>query len=245
MAIGSFALFNLALLVVALRMGGAEVRDGAGTVTTGANVALAIGVTLAAAYATRWLRMPARLRDALQLYALVAQAAHAGGHLMRWYYDHRWYDDALHVSLVLGAAILLVRLAQAWNVFPASHATPLRCALVALVGSLAIAAAWEIFEFTADTLQSTREQDDLQDTMRDMVDGAVGGVAAAAYLARSPKPHVRRGRREPRRPRQRRARSPGGRAPGRRERPRRERSGGERPARQGPAARSRKRGPQE
>lgn len=183
----ALAVANVVLLAWALQVGAQEVRDGAGSVTTGHNVALSIGMTLAAVLALQLLRVPSGLRSLMQAFGLFAQAMHALGHLARWYYTFRWFDDALHVALLFAAALLALRLAQAWDLFPPRHATRLRSAVVVLVAALAIAGVWEIFEFTMDTLQGSREQDDLRDTMLDMIDGAMGGALAAAWAALRPR----------------------------------------------------------
>lgn len=183
-----FAALNVILLAWALRERDLSVRDGAGSVTTGVNVAFAIGVTLAVVLLLSLLPLPRSLRAAMQAFALIAQALHSLGHLARWYYLHRWFDDALHVALLMFASVLALRIAQAWEVLPPRHATPARAALVVLISSIALAGTWEIFEFTMDTVQGTREQDDLTDTMLDMIDGVAGGALGAAWAARRPKP---------------------------------------------------------
>lgn len=180
------ALVNVVLLATALAQPSRTIQDGAGSVTTGGNVALSIFVTLGVALALQAARLPSLLREGAQAFALSAQAAHALGHLAGWYYSFAWYDDLLHVVLVFAAAVLALRAAQALGVFPPAFATPLRVALVALVAALAVANVWELFEFTMDEIQGTREQDDLRDTMRDMLDGALGGALAGAYAALRP-----------------------------------------------------------
>lgn len=180
-----FAALDVALLGFALRAG--AVRSELGEVTTGGNVALSILATIAAVLLGQRVRLPATLRLAAQTFGLAAQAAHALGHLARWYYVFPWYDDVLHVVVVLVAALLAFRVAEALDVFPARDATPVRAAIAVLTTALALAAVWEIFEFSMDVLQGTREQDDLPDTMLDMVDGAIGGVLAAFYALRRPR----------------------------------------------------------
>lgn len=182
------ALLDVALLAWAIDYGAAEVRDGAGSITNGYNVALSLGVTLAAALLLQVLRLPPALRVRGQLALLVGQALHALGHLARWYYVVPFYDDVLHFGIAAMSAFLLLRLAQAWDVFPSAHATPLRAALVVLVLGLAVAGGWEIFEFLMDNLQGTREQDDLTDTMADMVSGLFGAGAASLVAWRFPRP---------------------------------------------------------
>jgi hypothetical protein len=129
-----------------------------------------------------------RVRRGWQAFGLGGMIAHATGHLARWYYEHWWYDDMLHLSLVLGASLLSLRTAQALDLFPRRHSTALRAGILTFGVALALAGAWEIFEFTMDEIQGTREQDDLRDTMRDMIDGTVGGVLAASWAAAHPKP---------------------------------------------------------
>lgn len=183
----ALALLELGLLSWAFTYGAREVRDGAGTVTTGYNVALSLTVTVLAAYVVERLHLPVSLRRQGQIALLGGQALHALGHLARWYYVIPGYDDILHFGVVCVTSFLLLRLAQAWNLFPEAHATPLRASLLTFVLALAAAGVWEIFEFSMDSLQGTREQDDLVDTMADMVDGLFGGVAAAAIAWRWPR----------------------------------------------------------
>lgn len=182
-----FVVVDLVLLAFAIRLGASEVRDGAGRVTTGTNVALSIAGTLLAAAALRRARVSWRLRRSLQLFALVSIAAHAWGHLARWYYDFWWYDEVLHMIIPGVAGVLAVRYAQESGLFPSRHATPRRAALLALIATVAIAGVWEIFEFSMDRVQSSREQDDLADTMTDMIDGLVGAFFAAAWCWRFPR----------------------------------------------------------
>lgn len=179
---------DLALLAWALWYGAQEVRDNEGSVTTGYNVAISLSVMLLAALAVRWLRMPASLRFMGQVAMLGGQALHALGHLARWYYIVPGYDDILHFAIAGVTALLLLRLAQTWDLFPPAHATPLRASLLAFLLALAVAGGWEIFEFLMDLLQGTREQDNLSDTMADMVDSLFGGLAAAALAWRYPSP---------------------------------------------------------
>lgn len=179
---------DVALLGAAIAMGDGVVRDGAGSVTTGYNLAFAIAATLVAVLAVRWLPVAPGLRIGGQIYGLAAIALHAVGHLLRLYYSHRWYDDALHVGLLVPASVLAVRLAQGARLFPSRHATPVRAAFLALLSAVALAAVWEVFEFSMDQLQGTREQDDLIDTMQDIIDGIAGGGLAALWMLRHPKP---------------------------------------------------------
>lgn len=179
---------DLALFGWALAYGATEVRDAEGSITTGYNVALSLAVSMAAALLVARLHLPRSLRTQGQVALLGGQALHALGHLARWYYVVPMYDDVLHFVIAGITALLLLRLAQAWDLFPAAHATPLRASLLTLTLAIAVAGVWEVFEFVMDLLQGTREQDDLTDTMVDIVDGLMGGIAAAAVAWRFPRP---------------------------------------------------------
>ena len=179
---------DIILAAFAWRLGAERIRDGAGSVTDGYNILFSLLATmLVAGFWTRW-RISRKLLRATQVFALGAVATHALGHLAGWYYTWRPFDDVLHVTITGSAALLALRHAQAFDLFPARHSTKLRAALVVLVAALAIAAVWEVFEYTMDTTQSTREQDDLADTMQDIIDGAIGGALAASYAYVRPKP---------------------------------------------------------
>lgn len=163
-----------------------EVRDGAGYVTTAANVAWAILTVFALLFALRFTHLPRDLKRTIRWASSIAVAFHSLGLLAGLYASFWWYDDALHVSYGVGAAILLVRVAQALRILPPEESTPLRAALLGLVLAFAVAAAWEIFEYVVGIVQASRLQADLNDTMLDMIDGAFGGLAAATWLAFHP-----------------------------------------------------------
>lgn len=177
----------------ALARSSEEVADGAGYVTTASNVAwaiLSVFVLLTALHVTR---LPPDLKRTIRWAAAISTAFHAVGLLAGLYAGLWWYDDALHVTYAFGAAVLLVRVAQALRIFPPAESTPLRAALLGIVAAFAVAAAWEIFEYALGIIQSSRLQADLDDTMLDMIDGAVGGIVASAWLAFHP---TRPGRRD-------------------------------------------------
>lgn len=112
---------------------------------------------------------------------LAGQAFHASGQLLRLYYVYPWYDDALHFASVIGIALIAMATLRAAD--PAMERR-LRVGGVALLGfaiAVAIVGLWEIFEFSTDALLGTREQDDLVDTMMDMVDGTMGAAVAGAW----------------------------------------------------------------
>lgn len=169
---------NVALLAWAVWLDGAVVTDGEGTVTTGFVVAAGIAATLLAVALAGLLRLPAGLVLKLQVFALAAQALHAVGHLARLYYLVWFYDDLLHFGLVFLVGILALELARARGFLFSFRAGPLRVAVLVWIVATAAAGLWEIFEFAMDVLMRTREQDDLSDTMIDMVDGTLGGALA-------------------------------------------------------------------
>lgn len=194
-ALVALVALDLFLAALAWRYGASVIRDGAGTVTNGFNVLLSIMVGLAVAAAWElWRPLPRRLKRATQIFFLGAIALHALGHLAGFYYAWRPFDDVLHTFITGVAAVLAMRHAQALGLFPSRHSRPLRAALLAGVLALAIAGAWEIFEYTMDSTQGTREQDDLADTMQDMIDGAIGGALAGAWAYARPKPAHEKGR---------------------------------------------------
>lgn len=163
-----------------------KVSDGAGYVTTASNVAWAIVTVLVLLLALRFVRIPNDLKRTLRWAASIAVAFHSVGLLVGLYAFVWWYDDVLHVSYGLGAAVLLVRVAQALRIFPPAHSTRLRAAILGILAGLAVATVWEIFEYVVGMIQASRLQADLDDTMLDMIDGAVGGLGAAAWLAFHP-----------------------------------------------------------
>lgn len=170
---------DLALLGAALAMGRGEVRDGAGSVTTGWVVAGGIVSTFALAAFIPLLPLPEGLRRQLVVFALGSQFLHAMGHLADLYYAVPGYDDALHFGVILWLALLGASFARELDVFaPRWRRAGVACA--ALLVGLAVAGAWEVFEFSADALLGTREQDHLADTMQDMVMGLLGSLAAMA-----------------------------------------------------------------
>lgn len=174
------------LAAYALSTYGVEVHDGAGYVTTSSNVAWAILTVLVLVALLRFTSLPPALRRTIRWAALVAVAIHAIGLLGGLYASVWWFDDALHVSYGLGASILLVRVVQALDLFPPSQTTRLRVSILAIVTALALASTWEIFEFIVGQIQSSRLQADLNDTMLDMIDGSLGGLGAAIWLATHP-----------------------------------------------------------
>lgn len=75
--------------------------------------------------------------------------------------------------------MLLVRRAEEHAGSPLPHWFSLT---VILFTPMAFAAAWEICEFSSDILIGTVSQSGLDDTMRDIVAGTLGGMLAIALL---------------------------------------------------------------
>lgn len=170
---------NAALLALALAQGGLEVRDGSGSVTNGWIVAGGIVLTALLALGLRVLPFDDRVIKQAQALTLGMQALHAGGHLFRVYYEFRPYDDVLHFAGVLGVGLVVLSLTRSPRFLFTRRLGPWRVSALVWVVSVAVAGLWEIFEFAMDVILGTREQDDLADTMIDMIDGAVGGFVAS------------------------------------------------------------------
>ena len=172
---------NLALLVLAVARGGEEVRDGAAGVTDGWIVAAGIAGTLLVTWLLGRAPLAPRILVLSRGFVLGAQVLHASGHLFRVYYLLPWYDDLLHAGLVALLGLLILAAARSRSFLFTWDLGATRVALLAWVGAVAAAGLWEVFEFLMDVLLGTREQDDLADTMMDVVDGTLGGAVAAAY----------------------------------------------------------------
>lgn len=175
---------DLVLLAVALVRGDAMIRDGAASVTSGNLVAWGILLTLAAVLGLHFVRLPPRTERHAQVFALSAQFLHSMGHLAGFYYTFRAYDDALHAFLVGWVAIVCLGAARAWNIIPARQVTPMRAVLIVAFAGIALSGVWELFEYGSDVLFASREQDNLDDTMDDMLAGAVGTLAACLLVHR-------------------------------------------------------------
>lgn len=184
--ISILAAWNVVLLAWSIADGSRVIEDPAvGDVTSGALVAVGLAVTLAIAYALRWIPMPEPVLAQARAAALGAQGLHATGHLASLYHVLPWYDDVLHVGVVLLATrILLAWMRRAPDLARrlASRTTLL---LVGVTIATAIGGAWEVFEYVSDVASGTREQDNLADTMQDMIDDMIGGLGAALVLSAS------------------------------------------------------------
>lgn len=179
------AALNLGLLAWAVVHGGAEIRDGSGSVTNGWLVAAGIGVTILVAVLVPLLPLTPLLVTQAQVYALGAQALHATGHLARWYYVFPYYDDLLHFGLVFAIGLLLYSFTRSRQFLFTRRLGPRRVGLLIWFLATAAAGFWEIFEFLMDLGFGTREQDNLFDTMLDMVDGTLGGALAGVLATRA------------------------------------------------------------
>lgn len=182
--VGSLAAANVALLAWALADRSRVIEDpSVGDVTSGRMVALGLAATLAAAYALRWLPLGAGTLWQARVAALGAQTLHATGHLANLYHLLPWYDDVLHVGIVLAATfIVLVWLRGAPDLARRLASRPARI-VVGVTVATAIGGAWEVFEYVSDVASGTREQDNLADTMQDIIDGMAGGLIAALLAA--------------------------------------------------------------
>lgn len=176
---------NVAFLALALTRGGEEVRDGAAGVTSGFIVAGGIAGTFLVAWLVGVVPLTRRIALTSRILVLGAQALHAGGHLFRIYYLFPWYDDALHAGLVLLLGLVILAAARSRRFLFTWDLGPLRVALLVWTGAVAAAGVWEIFEFVADVALGTREQDNLYDTMVDMMDGMFGATVAALFSWRA------------------------------------------------------------
>lgn len=181
-ALVALALYDGALLALAFVRRDDAIRDGASSVTSGALVAGGIVATFALVASISLMRLPMRVARHAQVFGLAAQALHATGHLAGWYYAFRPYDDVLHAFLTGWLGIVSFEAARSWRVIPAGQVTPLRQALIVLFAGIALAGVWEIFEYAADNALRTREQDDLADTMEDMIAGAVGSLVVSITI---------------------------------------------------------------
>lgn len=178
-ALAGIVLVDLAFLVWGVLLGANEVSDGEAGVTDGYIIASGVALTFLFAWALRFLPIRPRTLALGQMLALGAQVLHAGGHLFRLYYSLEWYDDLLHFGLVLALGLVLVDATRSRRFLFNWQSGPFRVAALIWLASVAIAGVWELFEFVADVALGTREQDDLVDTMLDMLDGAAGATVAS------------------------------------------------------------------
>ncbi len=182
--LAALVLANLLLAGRGLMMGGEPVSDGASSVTDGNIIAGGVGLTLLGVVAMAYLPLPPGPIARAQAIALGGQVLHASGHVFRFYYTYPNYDDVLHVILPMSVGIIFLDFARSRRFLFTTRLGPARVAILVAIVAVAVAGFWEIFEFTMDIVLGTREQDNLVDTMVDMIDGLVGGLIAAGYAYR-------------------------------------------------------------
>lgn len=146
-----------------------------------------------------------RTLKAAEFGLLLAFVLHVMGHTFGWYQHFAWYDTALHFSVPLVTVLVLYALSQATNwIWHFKSVTPIEVGIYLFAMSVALGTMWEILEFGMDQIFGTREQDDLFDTMIDLlmdVAGAfLGSIVAAIATARGRRLGWERGSEEPKRP---------------------------------------------
>lgn len=192
-ALSGLLLVNLVFAAWALSQGSTQISDGASSVTDGNIIAGGIGLTLLGVIALAFLPFPPGPVARAQALTLGAQVLHAGGHLFRLYYTLNWevgpimvgYDDVLHVFLPMAVGLVFLDFARSRKFLFTTRLGATRVSILIVIAAIAVAGFWEIFEFVTDQILGTREQDNLPDTMVDMIDGLVGGILAAVYGYRS------------------------------------------------------------
>lgn len=185
-------LANLLFAAWALSRGRESISDGAATVTDGYIITGGIGLTLLGVIALAFLPMPPGPVARAQALTLGAQALHAGGHLFGFYYMFNepvgnvmiGYDDLLHVFLPMAVGLVFLDFARSRRFLFTTRLGPTRVSILVVIVAVAVAGFWEIFEFTTDQILGTREQDNLPDTMVDMIDGLLGGLVAGFWARR-------------------------------------------------------------
>lgn len=151
-------------------------------VTTGTTLASNTLFTLALVFALDRLRFPRGPITRLQVVLLTAQAFHAFGHLLGFYHSIPNYDDVFHVLSMFAFGVLVYDFARSERFLFSTTIGPARTAALVCLVVAALAGAWEMFEWAGDIAFGSREQDDLFDTMQDMLGGFLGGVAASLVV---------------------------------------------------------------
>lgn len=178
------AVSNVALLAWALVDGSRIIEDpSVGDVTSGRLVAFGLTATLAVVYALRWTPLPGQVLAQARAAGLGAQGLHATGHLANLYHIIWWYDDLLHVGVVLFATLILLSWMRSAPDLARRLASWPALLVAGITIATAIGGAWEVFEYVSDVASGTREQDNLADTMQDMIDGMIGGLLAVLITA--------------------------------------------------------------
>lgn len=122
-----------------------------------------------------------RTLSAAEAITLAAVGMHVGGHAFGWYAAFPWYDTALHFVVPLVTVLVLYALSQATEwVWDWTKVTPFEVGLYLFTMTVTIGVMWEILEFATDQLAGTKEQDNLVDTMVDLLADVAGGLLGAA-----------------------------------------------------------------
>ena len=145
----------------------------------------AIGLAASVGFAFVPTRRPRTLKAA-EAATLVSIAWHVIGHAFGIYAAWKAYDTILHFIVPLTTVLVLYALTQATNwIWDWRRVSPLEVGIYLFSMALALSTCWEILEFGMDQLFGTREQDDLYDTMVDLImdfSGALLGAIAAGYV---------------------------------------------------------------
>jgi hypothetical protein len=130
-------------------------------------------------------RRPRTLKAA-EAATLVSVGWHVIGHAFGVYAAWKAYDTILHFIVPLTTVLVLYALSQATDwIWDWRRVSPLEVAIYLFSMALALSTCWEILEFGMDQVAGTREQDDLFDTMLDLImdfGGALLGAIAAGYV---------------------------------------------------------------
>lgn len=119
------------------------------------------------------------------VYVLFVSASMFAGEALRLYGRVTHWDDWVHFTsgLLVGLAAILLVTAMT------RHRDTVRLPknvkpVVVLLTAVAVAAIWEIIEFTSDQLFGTHSQEDsLFDTMTDIIYGSTGGLIMATLFS--------------------------------------------------------------
>lgn len=129
------------------------------------------------------------LPTVLQLhYAVFLTAGAFAGSALTLYRAVPDWDTVVHADsgvLLAWLGLLLVRRAEERTGVPSPRWFALT---VTALTPLAFATLWEICEFASDALVGTTAQGGLQDTMTDVLAGALGGLATVAFVMVAPRP---------------------------------------------------------
>lgn len=146
--------------------------------------AVNVGVAAAAVVAVRFLHLP-RLFD---LTFILAMALTGWGEALRFYDRFAYYDVLVHVLVpLLGAPVVYIALARLDTLPDPSDARGSRRHLagifvVTLALGLAIGAAWEVLEWSADETLGSKLTGGEEDTIGDLVADTVGAIGGGVLL---------------------------------------------------------------